>query len=412
MTEIIRHDVWLYGGLVGYLYSHDNFTWYEFDEHYLADPGRPVLGLRFEENLRARIAANLRLPQWFSNLLPEGVLRNWIARERDVARERELELLAQVGHDLPGAVRVFARGEYDLTDVQPIRPSELPTDVAGPPEHRWRFSLAGVGLKFSMLKSGDRFTCTATGEGGDWILKLPDPQYRGVPQNELTMMRFASAIGIDVPEVSLVHRDQIENLPSAVWPNEEDFAFAVRRFDRTEHSGLVHIEDLAQVRGIYPIQKYEGNFESVAGLAYRGHDIAALEEFVRRLTFFVLVGNGDAHLKNWSLIYWDRRVPTLSPAYDIVATEAYRPTGEPEDLGLRFAGSRQFEAVRVSQFDRLARKLGAATDLSEIAVDTVERVVEVWPEFRETLSGLPEVRDCVEIGIRTRSNSLLRVRNS
>ncbi|WP_197747157.1 type II toxin-antitoxin system HipA family toxin [Mycolicibacterium duvalii] len=409
MTEVARHDVWLYDRPVGHLLSHDNYTWFEFTEEYLSDPARPVLGLRFEENLRGRVAANLRLPRWFSNLLPEGVLRDWIAAERGVARERELELLEQVGHDLPGAVRVFAGGTRDdLRDLAEAPITGEPFTKTGHPDHRWRFSLAGVGLKFSMIKSGDRFTCTATGEGGDWILKLPDSHYRGVPLNEYTMMRFASSVGIEVPEVALVHREQVESLPATVWPHSEDYAFAVRRFDRPVGVDAVHIEDFAQVKSIYATQKYEGNFESIAGLAYRRHDRRALEEFVRRLTFFVLIGNGDAHFKNWSLIYYDRRIPTLSPAYDIVATEPYRPASDPEDLGLKFAGSRNFSTVRVRQFDRLGRKLGASAGLSDVAVETIDRVTELWPQFEDELVALPQVLSSVRAAIRARSASLLR----
>ncbi len=62
----------------------------------------------------------------------------------------------------------------------------------------------------------------------------------------------------------------------------------------------------------------------------------------RRLAFSLLIGNGDAHLKNWSLIYRDRRNPTLSPAYDFVSTAAYGTrSGQADDLGLRFDRTRR-----------------------------------------------------------------------
>jgi serine/threonine-protein kinase HipA len=408
MNETVRYSVWLYECLVGYLYTHHNFSWYEFTEDYLADPFRPVLGLRFEEDLRGRVAANLRLPPWFSNLLPESPLRAWIAAERGVSQDREMQLLAQVGHDLPGAIRVLPGGVHAVDDLQSIAAQLSLNAEDAAPDHRWRFSLAGVGLKFSMLRTGDRFTCTATGEGGDWILKLPDPHYRDVPTNEYVMMRFAEAVGIDAPDVTMVHRDQIDNLPEVAWPGTEEWAFAVRRFDRTNDRGSIHIEDLAQVRGFYPGQKYEGNYETIAALIYRGHDEVALEEFARRLTFFVLIGNGDAHLKNWSLIYRNRRAPTLSPVYDVVATEAYRPSPEPEALGLRFGGTRRFESVRTFHFDLLAEKLGTDSDLSSVAVQVVHRTVENWARFEEGLAGQPAIREIVGQSIRDRSRSLLR----
>ncbi|MGQ4616335.1 HipA domain-containing protein [Nocardia sp. R7R-8] len=274
------------------MFHHDNYTWFEFIDEYLADPNRPVLGLRFEERPRAKFAANVRLPQWFSNLLPEGAMREWIAAERDVAPEREMELIARVGHDLPGAVRVLPAEFDSVPDVAGVLESASVSSADEFVDSPWKFSLAGVGLKFSTLRDGKQFTCTATGEGGDWILKLPDRQFPDVPRNEYTMMRFAKAVGIDVPQVALVHRDNVIGVPANVWPANEEFAYAVERFDRGAQRRLVHIEDFAQVRGVYPGQKYEGNFETVASLAYRGRDSAALREFVRRIVFFVLIGNG------------------------------------------------------------------------------------------------------------------------
>jgi len=110
---------------------------------------------------------------------------------------------------------------------------------------------------------------------------------------------------------------------------------------------------------VYPEAKYQGTFETVAAIAYRGHDLRSLREFTRRLAFSVLVGNGDAHLKNWSLIYPDKRVPTLAPAYDIVSTPFYRESGDGhEDLGLKFAGTRRFDHVGPESFARLERRLG------------------------------------------------------
>lgn len=395
--------------LVGFLNHYENYTWFEFTDEYRADPHRPVLGLQFEQNIDGRYAANMRVPAWFSNLLPEGSLREWIADDADVSPDREMELLAHVGRDLPGAVRVRpaeAPGESveGLADALRAEAQREPTVAA---ERGWRFSFAGVALKFSMLKSSDRFTCTASGEGGDWIVKVPDAVHRDLPQNEFTMMRFAASVGIDVPDLDLVHRDRMVNLPANAWRSNEKFAYAVRRFDRTAERRGIHIEDFAQVRGFGVDRKYEGNYETVANLIFRGHDTAALIEFVRRLTFCVLIGNGDAHLKNWSLIYRDERVPTLSPAYDLVCSELYHPGPKPGLLALRFAGSKDFRRVRAIQFATLARKLGTDVDLGEVAAETVRAVVAQWPEYADALTGAPEVRDAVAAGIAERSRTML-----
>ncbi|MGH3802010.1 MAG: type II toxin-antitoxin system HipA family toxin, partial [Pseudonocardiaceae bacterium] len=340
----IRHSVLLRSDRVGTLFQRGDYTRFVFSEEYLNDPDRPVLGLIFEQDLSARHAAALRLPCWFSNLLPEGRLREWIAADRKVSPQREMELLAQVGHDLPGAVRVLPvlDGADDEIGWLP-KPSSKSAAQQPHEQDAWHFSLAGVALKFSMLAKGDRLTLPAFGVGGDWIVKLPDQTYPDVPRNEFTMMSLAAAAGITVPPVRLVHRDELDGLPSNVWTSREEWAYAVQRFDRDAHRNLVHIEDLAQVRDVYPEDKYLGNYETVGALAHRGHDLDGLREFARRLAFIVLIANGDAHLKNWSLVYTDPRVPSLAPAYDMVSTEYY--LGERETLGLKFGGTRRFDKV-------------------------------------------------------------------
>src|SRR5262249_20179877 len=149
----------------------------------------------------------------------------------------------------------------------------------------WRFSLAGVALKFSMLAHGDRLTVPAVGEHGDWLVKVSDFPFPDVPRHEFTMMSLAPSVGIQVPVIRLVHRDELDGLPSTMWPNTETWAYAVRRFDRltNKRRSAVHIEDFAQVRDKYPQAKYEGSFETVAALAYRGRDLKALHEVARRL---------------------------------------------------------------------------------------------------------------------------------
>ena len=411
--------VWIGNRRAGTIRRHGDRTRFSLDADYRDDPDRPVLGLVFEDRPEKVHTATVRLAPWFSNLLPEGRLRDWIAGERGVNRQREMELLAQVGHDLPGAVRVlpdredlavsmwthdsvWAR-EFDTYSV------EMTDDFHGP---GIRFSLAGVAMKFSMLMRHGRLAIPAHGEGGDWIVKTPDSTFRDVPLNEFTMMSLAGAVGIEVPEVRLVPRDRVDDrLPGGVWPNDEQWAYAVRRFDRDEQRGLVHIEDLAQVRNVYPEHKYDGNFETVASLLYRGRDQESLLEFTRRLTFSVLISNGDYHLKNWSLIYPDGRVPRLSPAYDLVSTAHYLAGERHEDLGLKFGGSREFHKVTLSTFRRLQERLGVRdADLAECAAVTVERTMAEWPRHASLLDPSPRLQEAVDQSIGMRSKTIMRSR--
>ncbi len=411
------YAVLLHGRRIGTLCQKGDYTRFVVNNHYLEDPSRSVLGLRFEENLTAPYASALRLPKWFSNLLPEGPLREWIAKDRGVSLDREMELLAQVGHDLPGAVQVLcAEGPDDGWEWQ-----ETPAPGAGSAEASggrdaspWRFSLAGVALKFSMLAQGDRLTVPAAGELGDWLVKFPDYRHADVPRNEFATMSLAKAVGVDIPDIRLLHRDELDGLPDRMWPNSEEWAYAVRRFDRApgDIDSRIHIEDFAQVRDKYPQDKYTSTFETVAAISYRGRDVDSLREAVRRIAFSVAVGNGDAHLKNWSLIYRDRRTPSLSPAYDLVSTVPYAPSDEPEDLGLKFSGSKRFENVRLTGFERLEgaldRRFGTSgAGLAAVAEHTVRAVREQWPDHEAALAANPGLRDAVGSWITRATGRLL-----
>lgn len=412
------YAVLLHGKRIGTLCQKGDYTRFVLNETYMHDVRRPVLGLYFEENLGKPYASALRLPPWFSNLLPEGPLREWIAMDREVSLDREMELLAQVGHDLPGAVQVLAAegpdDDWSWSDTDAAGGTAGSRTLSG--NSPWRFSLAGVALKLSMLVQGDRLTVPAAGEHGDWLVKFPDYQHADVPRNEFAMMSLAGSVGIDVPEVRLVHRDELNGVPDRMWPNREEWAYAVRRFDRLpdQRRTAVQIEDFAQVRNIYPgpIEKYRSSFETVAAIAYRGRDRDALREAVRRIAFSVLIGNGDAHLKNWSLIYPDQRVPTLSPAYDLVSTVGYAPADEPEDLGLKLCGSKRFEDVRLTSFARLEwrldRGLGTSeANLPQVVTEVTERVRDAWPEHRDLLAATPELRADIDAWIASRVKVLL-----
>ncbi|MFE2377145.1 type II toxin-antitoxin system HipA family toxin [Streptomyces sp. NPDC059398] len=407
----------LHGARIGTLCQKGDYTRFVLNDSYLGASRRPVLGLYFEENLTKPYATALRLPPWFSNLLPEGPLREWIALDRGVSLDREMELLAQVGHDLPGAVQVLPAAGPDDTWEWPdsVADSQGGAGSSSTPSP-WRFSLAGVALKLSMLAQGDRLTVPGAGEYGDWLVKFPDYRHADAPRNEYTMMTLAKAAGIDVPEVKLLHRDELDRVPDRMWPNGEVMAYAVRRFDRLpdERRTPVHIEDFAQVRNKFPgpVEKYQSTFETVGAIAYRGHDLTSLREVARRIAFSVAVGNGDAHLKNWSLIYRDKIVPALSPAYDLVSTVFYRPADEPEDLGLKLDGSKRFDRVRLASFRnleaRLDHRLGRTdADLQSVAADVFMRVRDLWPEYKHQLNANPPLQQGISDWINARAQALL-----
>ena len=374
MIEAV-YAVLLHGEHVGAIHRRDAFTKFVFDQDYWDRPDRAVLGRWFEDHPRKQPRAANWVPAWFSNLLPEGRLRELIAREQGVDTNCEIDLLVRIGGDLPGAVQVVSDPSAPIDEGFEAA-ADGPVNVPGP-SGRLRFSLAGVGLKFSMRQEGDRLVLPAHGKGGDWIVKTPDGSYPGLVANEAAVMRLASDVGIEVPESHVRHRDQVDELEEGAWPSDEDEAYVVRRFDRRAE-GRVHIEDFAQVLGRSGIGegKYRSTVETVAAIAYRGRDRASLREMVRRSVFNLLVGNGDAHLKNWSLIYPDRKIARLSPAYDLVCTAVYP---NQTDLGLPFFGTARISEISRDYFARLQASLKIeGGDVLDVVDETIERFSETW----------------------------------
>ncbi len=103
---------------------------------------------------------------------------------------------------------------------------------------------------------------------------------------------------------------------------------------------------------------------------------AAVHEFMRRLVFTVLTGNGDMHLKNWTLLYPHSRAPVLSPAYDLVATVPYLPR---DNLALNFGGEKNIGHIMPDQVRRFAEKAGLpVSQLWTIAQETSAHIVGTW----------------------------------
>lgn len=354
-----------------------------FSKAYIDDPDRPVLSLGFKsahgELVTDHAVVQTRVHPFFSNLLPEGGLRDYLARRAGVKAVREYALLQVLGSDLPGGATLAPVGEGRHHEEGPA-PDRRDAAEGGP----LRFSLAGVQLKFSAsLEGRDRLTIPASGAGGDWIVKLPSPRWDCVAENEFSMMTLASAVGLDVPEIRLVDVDGIEGLPGDVG-RASGKAFAVRRFDRAPDGRRIHIEDFAQVFGVYPEEKYErARYRSILRVLWQEIGEAAAREFIGRLVFNTLIGNADMHLKNWSLIYADGRTPALAPGYDFLTTTAYIAD---ENAALRYETTRRMSGFGGDELVQMAARAGVPETMAlNAARQTVQRFQDAWAAQKANL---------------------------
>jgi len=369
---------------VGLLHRRNEGSVFELDDDYLELANRPVLGQTFEDDPRRPYRTRQGIPSWFANLLPEGPLRALIAERAEVDQSRSFFLLRLLGDDLPGAVRV---SPLDETDAKPTEQSRVQLSASTPTRLPLRFSLAGIQLKFSAIRSDRGLTIPAQGMGGDWIVKLPHQTYDGVPENEHLMMELARGSGLTVPETRLVEPQEIEGLPDNISLGGR-LALAVRRFDRAAADRRTHIEDFAQVLGLSPRQKYKAtSYDAIARVIAATCGPRDTNEFLRRLVFVVGIGNSDAHAKNWSLIYPDGRNAHLAPAYDIVAVSQFEAADSTlnRQLALKLGEARVAEEVKEQTFRRLAQRAGLSEEQTTNTVrDQVQLILAAWAERRES----------------------------
>ncbi|MCR8551210.1 type II toxin-antitoxin system HipA family toxin [Salipiger sp. P9] len=399
-TSVQALDIFLNQHKIGTIVrTPGDFNAFSFDPAYRATGGYPILSLSFRAangGLRKdpRPIAGA-LPAFFANLLPEDKLRDAMEKHHAgrVRPGNDFDLLAALGADLPGAVRALPGDGHALAPAKPRQTAP-----------KARFSLAGVQMKLSVMKNtgkGGGLTVPLGDGDGQYIAKFPSTAFPAVSENEFANLALAEAIGMEVPEHELVTRDQFDGIPQEFETMTEGQVLLLRRFDRGPGGQRIHIEDFAQVFSIPPARKYEGAayHDIASALSIAISPLAALE-FVRRLALSVLMGNGDMHLKNWSLIYpGDGNTPALAPVYDLLSTIPYLPA---DDLALSLGGERAFKALTSGRWKTFANraKLPEPAVLKAVA-ETVQAVDAHWWDLPERAVVPGAVLERIDAHVRT-----------
>ncbi len=332
---------------VGVLESDGQRSRFDFVHDYRTAPTRRVLSQHYENlGLAEDVEPARAVPAFFSNLLPEekGELRTLMKQQHRFSDDFELLLL--LGQDLPGAVTVT-----QAAGVNAPTGGTRATEAT----QKLRFALAGVALKFSGFFTGTgRLVIPAAGTTGQWIVKFPYTLFQAVVHNEFFCMSWARASGLTVPTFRLLTVDDVDGLPLELA--EGTSVYAIERFDRDGAGARIHVEDMAQVLGVHPEDKYSAaTLEDLAQvLAQLSPDDA--KEVLARVLFMLLSGNGDAHLKNWGVHYPNGRAARLSPAYDLICTHVYPALGD--RMALPFFDAETFSQVKGQRVAELATRLG------------------------------------------------------
>ncbi|WP_420991673.1 type II toxin-antitoxin system HipA family toxin [Cupriavidus sp. 30B13] len=410
-------EVHLHGVLCGHLCEVERTCRFVPAEAFRGDPLRPTLSLSLtfpgNEALTAAVLSNPfhpalyntngALPPYFAGLLPESELRKRLEATRRHAEDRDdFGILAAAGDDLPGAVvvrpapidalpaHVRTVGVTGGADNLEIAVIEGATEGAA--------SVSGVQnkLALSTAHAGKRYTLPTHGRLSDLIAKLPARNDDSQVFNEYVSMQLAQAAGVAVAPCRPVPLAAIEVEGLAETLGADLHFLAVDRFDR-EPGGRVHAEDGCQVLTRMPSRKYAGPeayaalVQLLERLSVRG--IEDVRQFFLRQAVNTLLGNSDAHLKNFSFLYRNGIAAELSPAYDIVSVAALPGFA---GFGQNVAIDRQQRAQTLQTYRDFARQARIAERIATAAVkDAVAMAHERWPALLDQLPAPAGMRAAV-----------------
>ena len=301
---------------------------------------------------------------FFAGLLPEGKLRQLIARQFQVSKQNDFALLDHIGGECAGAVSLLPPDQIpavseQANDIDWLSDSEvfalldeLPQRPMLAGQDGLRLSLAGAQDKLPVVFDGQRIGLPRNGTPSSHILKPAIAAVEDSVINEGFCLALAGAM-------------QLNTAQSRICAVHDRSFLLVERYDRTQAANgqrvRLHQEDFCQALGVVPELKYQNE---------GGPGLDQCFDLVRRVTrpsapqvlrlldaviFNALIGNHDAHAKNFSILYADKGA-VLAPLYDILSTAVY-PSLTPK-MAMQLGGKYTFSEVQVRHWDRFAQAAG------------------------------------------------------
>jgi serine/threonine-protein kinase HipA len=322
---------------------------------------------------------------FFANLLPEGRVRELVARHLGVSQGNDFALLDALGGECAGAL-VISRARPPAKSHS-YRPLDEPEIAALASRGRAfaetsgtagiRLSLAGAQDKLAVKVDGAHLLLPEGDSPSTHILKFANPDYKYLPENELFVTRLAGRC--DIPTVSTELRaiGKVRHL-------------LVKRYDRVvDETGTIrrlHQEDLCQALGVPPARKYqeEGGprFDQCFGVVDEASVEPALDTraLLRWLVFNLIVGNADGHAKNLSLVFGPRGALRLAPFYDLLSTAVYPRIAS--RLAMSVNAKSDPGQIAGKDWGALAKAIGVGSFLE----DAVGELVEELPQKARQLA--------------------------
>lgn len=362
-------NVWLLGELAGQLSLRNGRLCFAYAPNWLAQPN--AIALSQSLPLRAGAFDDIEARPFFAGLLPEGQMRRLIAQHFHISRQNDFALLDRIGGECAGAVSFLPLGQNlpmatGADDVDWLSDSELATILEELPRRPMlagsdglRLSLAGAQDKLpvvvdDMHHAQPRIGLPCNGTPSSHILKPAIHAAEDSVLNEGFCMLLAQTMGLRPAQV------RIHSILGRTF-------LLVERYDRRVEEGgesiRLHQEDFCQALGVVPELKYQNE---------GGPDLAQCFGLLRSVTrpnapqvlrmldaviFNALIGNHDAHAKNFSLLY-GQQAGVLAPFYDLLSTAVYpRLT---DRMAMKIGGKYKFDELRSGHWEQFAQDVGLA----------------------------------------------------
>lgn len=382
-------SVWWDAKLVGALKldEHGDMS-FAYDPAWLADATAAPLSASLPK--QAETFNRRACRPFFAGLLPEEGQREAAARALGLSKGNDFALLRALGGDVAGALTLWPEGETPPAIVESASPEalgdnalvamldELPTRPLLAGQDGLRLSLAGAQSKIPVVLVNGAIALPTPGQPTTHIMKPPIQRFSGTTENEAFAMALAAEVGLVVA-------------PAEARVASGRGFLLVTRYDRALSPDArvirLHQEDFCQALGIPPEHKYavEGGptFKTGFELLRRVATRPAVEvlKLLDAAIFNLIIGNADAHGKNFSLLYGAEGA-TLAPLYDLLSTVAY-PDLSPK-LAMKIAKCATLEEIDDSTWPKFAADAGLAApfvrrrvkDLASVVADSTSSVAE------------------------------------
>jgi len=391
-------DVYLHDDLAGVLQQHDDASLtFSYNDAYLAKENAAAISVSMP--LQSTTYNSAVAKPYFSGLLPDESARQRLGAALGISDTNAFGMLEIIGGECAGALALFPQGTDpvvsnatdDTLDEQQLAGllRELKSNPLLGGRHDVRLSLAGAQDKVAVKVFDDQVALVKDGAPTTHILKPGIDGLAGSAQNECFCMMLAARIGLPVAEVQFAVAGNIDYV-------------LVKRFDRlliddTERSNSankkkvqrLHQEDFCQALSVPPEIKYEDEggpgIEQSLGLIQSvvNQPVADRLTFLKMQIFHFLVGNADAHAKNFALLHAaDVRSPSLAPLYDVVCTATYAALTK--KIAMRVGGRNIPDTIRLKHWLSLVPQTKAA---QQLLVQELSHFAKIVVPAADTLRG-------------------------